>query len=157
MYVYYQPSSLAVKYMAQCTHGPTKTVPQTVATFYLMHLKWPRADMHTTRTKYFEVYHQSSHQDGHSNNPFATSYLLHSLLHIGLSQTNRVSYTLSIQTLDSRESMLNEFDDTVSHKSHILVAVLLPGSSQAVHYNTVRLNSLITIGLTICCIRGVVK
>ena len=120
-----------------------------------MLLKWPRADMHTTRTKYFEVYHQSSHQDGHSNNPFATSYLLHSLLHIGLSQTNRVSYTLSIQTLDSRESMLNEFDDTVSHKSYILVAVLLPRSSQSVQYNTVRLNSLITRGLTIyCIIRG---
>ena len=96
MYVYYQPSSLAVKYMAQCTHGPTKTVPQTVATFYLMHLKWPRADMHTTRTKYFEVYHQSSHQDGHSNNPFATSYLLlklHFPLHwpVQVSKTSRVS------------------------------------------------------------------
>ena len=135
--------------MAQCTHGPTKTVPQTVATFYLMLLKWPRADMHTTRTKYFEVYHQSSHQDGHSNNPFASSYLLlklHCALHRYLQDKQSLIYFIN------PESMLNEFDDTVSHKSHILVAVLLPRSSQTVHYNTVRLSSPITIGLTICCI-----
>ena len=116
-----------------------------------MHLKWPPADMHTTRTKYFEVYHQSSHQDGHSNNPFATSYLLlklHSLLHWPVQDKQSLIYFIN------PESMLNEFDDTVSHKSHILVAVLLPGSSQyvRVHYNTIRLNSLVTKGLTICCI-----
>ena len=98
VYVYYQPSSLAVKYMAVFLWSATKTVPQTVATFYLMHLKWPRADMHTTRTKYFEVYHQSSHQDGHSNNPFATSYLLlklHSALHWPIQDKQSLIYFIN--------------------------------------------------------------
>ena len=104
--------------------------------------------MHTTRTKYFEVYHQSSHQDGHSNNPFATSYLLLKL-HFPLPWP--VQDKQSLIYFINPESMLNEFDDTVSHKSHIL-AVLLPRSSQSVHYNTIRLSSLVTKGLTICCI-----